>query len=237
MGISPDYIIQQARYKLNKQDRKDFDNFTETQILTAYNEGRIKWLRRNLSGMNLKKEGDEASKRRMTDYSPITTLPKDLTIAKKDGYYLSQKLFGDYFEFRRLQLVAANKCCENSRNMVCYLVGESNVDLYLRSENEKPSWEWGETFCTMNDQRLVIYTNDEFEIESAKLIYYRFPEPVTKVGVFNFELDANATTTVNCIFKKDLGELFILETVKILGGNIESMVPNQLSANQVEENN
>jgi hypothetical protein len=235
--VSVEYIIQQVKEKLNKADSGDYDNMQETKILTAYNEGRLDWLRRNLTGMNLRKEGDEASKRRMTDYSVITTLPEELQIAKKDGYYLTQKLSDQYFEFRRLILTAKNACCENTREMVCYLVGESNVSIYHRSKDQKPSYQWGETYCTMNDHRLVIYTNDEFEIEKAELVYYRYPKTVTKQGVYDLESGAFATQTVGCEFKKDLVKLFILEAVKIISGNIESFNTNQISSSQVEENN
>lgn len=237
MSVRVNYILHQVRSKLNKLDSGDFDNIPDTKIITAYNEGRLDWLRRNLVGSNLQKAGDEGTKRRMDDFKPILTLPMPLTFAKKEGYYISQKLPENYFQFKKVDLHAISSCCEGKLKMICYLVGESNTDTYLRSSDQSPSFEWGETFCVLEDDRLKIYTNDEFEIEDLKLIYYRFPKSVEKQGVLNLETGNISTQTVDCEFRKDLVSLFIKETCSLLGGNIESFNAAQNNTNQVETNN
>lgn len=237
MSVRVNYILHQTRNKLGKGDSGDYDNIPDNKIITSYNEARLDWLRRNLVGSNLQKAGDEATKRRLDDFNQILTLPVPLTFAKKDGYYITQKLPENYFEFKRVDLYAKSNCCEGSLKMICYLVGESNVDTYLRTSDMSPSFEWGETFCVLEDGRLKVYTNDEFEIESLSLIYYRFPKPVEKQGVMNMETGNFSTQTVDCEFKKDLVSLFIKETCSILAGNIESFNAAQNNANQTETNN
>lgn len=235
--VRVNYVIQQVKNKLNKLDSSDYDNIPHNKILLIYNESRLGWLRRNLTGTNMQKAGDEGSKRRLSDFNVILKLPVPLQIVKKDGYYLTSKLPDDYFEYKRLVLKASSSCCRGELPMTAYLTGESDVDMYLRSSDKCPSFEWGETFCTLIDNRLKIYTDNKFDIASAELIHYRFPHTVKKKGVYDLESGLIPTADVNCEFKKDLVDLFILETVKVISGNIESFNTNQISEAQVETNN
>jgi hypothetical protein len=232
-----DYIIKRIQEKLNKLDSKDYDNIQKNIIITAYNESRLDWLRRNLIGTNSQKHGDEGSKRRMEDFTQILKLPQDIVLSKKDGYYISQKLPDDYFAFKRLEFDAKSNCCDGTLKMICYLVGESNVDIYLRDSDLQPNFEWGETFATMVDNRLKVYTNNSFTIENPKLTYYRFPIIVEKNGVYSLEKEIISTTDVGCEFKKDLVTLFIDETVSSIAGDIESVSQYQIKQNKVETNN
>jgi hypothetical protein len=237
MSTPVEKILYLVKEKLNKLDSQDFDNLPDVKIISAYNEGRINWLRKNLSGLNVLKAGDESTKKRLDDFNEILTLPTDLTVAKKDGYYLSQKLFSDYFEFKRIEFDAKSKCCEKPLKMMCFLVGESNADLYLRDEFKQPNFNWGHTFCTLEDFRLKIYTNDEFDIENVKLTYYRFPKNVEKVGVLNLDTQAYSTSNFDCEFKTDLGILFIKEAASLIAGPLEMYNQSQLNDNQNEKTN
>lgn len=237
MSTPVEKILYLVKEKLNKLDSKDYDNIQDVKIISAYNEGRLNWLRRNLSGLNVLKAGDESTKKRLDDFNEILTLPKEIFVAKKDGYYLSQKLFPDYFEFKRLEFDAKSKCCEKPLKMMCFLVGESNAELYLRDENKKPSFNWGETFCTLQDFRLKIYTADEFDIENVKITYYRFPENVKKTGILDIDSQNYSTSNVDCEFKKDLGNIFINETVSLLSASLELFNQTQLNDNQIEKTN
>ena len=243
MSLKPNYIIQQAKYKLNKLDSKDFDNIPDTVILTAYNEGRIKWLRRNLSGTNNSKSGDESTKIRLDDFNQILGSPVHLNLAEKDGYYISQKLTSltnEYFQFKRLDnLKGRNNCCKNEMSMVAYLVGESDIPMYLQTSDKCPSFEWGQVLCTLADNRLKIYTDNKFKLntENVNLIYYRFPKPVMKAGVVDLETEQVSSVDVPCEFKKDLGLLFIEEAVSILASNLELYNQAQVNSQEVEKNN
>lgn len=231
------YIIQSVKKKLNKLDSKDFDNVLDTHILSTYNEVRIDWLRTNLVGYNVQKLGDESSNRRMDDFNIILTLPTPLVVVKKDRYYISEKLFENYMAFKRLELKVKSNCCEGTLHMKAYLNGESNIDLLLDSDDKNPSFDWGETICSLVDGRLKIYTNNEFEIEEANLIYYRFPAPVEKAGVHFLEKGVQSTVDIDCEFKKDLCSLFIAETVASLAGDIESLNQREIQNAKIEKTN
>jgi hypothetical protein len=67
-----------------------------------------------------------------------------------------------------------------------------------------------------------IYTNNEFEIQSANLVYYRQPIKIQIQGCIDPYTSVQSTQNVECEFKDDIVEVIIDETVSILAGDIES---------------
>ena len=51
--------------------------------------------------------------------------------------------------------------------MKVYLAEQANRDVLLSDVNKKPSFEWGETFATMEGNKIQIYTNGEFIVVDA----------------------------------------------------------------------
>ena len=79
------------KQRLNKLSSNDFDNIENWQILEAFNKSQIEWVRRQLHGNNIYKEGDEMSKRRVDDLQ-ILLEELDLTGTETDRY-LKQTIF------------------------------------------------------------------------------------------------------------------------------------------------
>ena len=57
------------KQRLNKLSSNDYDNIECWMMVEAFNKGMVDWGRRNLHGLNLVKEGDEQSKRRIGSLS------------------------------------------------------------------------------------------------------------------------------------------------------------------------
>jgi hypothetical protein len=229
-------IELKIKSRLNKIDSQDYDNVERWTIVEAFNKGQVSWCRRNLHGLNIKQTGDEGSKRRIDDLQILLT-PSPITLVKRDLFYESSTLPGNYFEWKKVSLKAKHPCCKDARNMVVYLVEEANTDLLLRDENKKPSFEWGETFCTLINNRLRIYTNNEFDASDAELVYYRQPRRVEFAGTRDPYTLTISPLDIECEFKDDIVELFIDEAVKIIAGDIESVAQTQIAQQQVEGNN
>lgn len=231
-------IRLKVQQRINKLASADFDNIHAWQIVEAFNKAVVNWCRRNLHGLNVKQTGDEQSKARIDDLQIILTQTPVIPFIKKDGYYESANpLPADYFEWKRLSAKATSPCCEDPRQMVITLAEEANVDELNRDFNKKPSFEWGETYCTMKDNRIRIHTNNEFDVPNAILFYYRQPRRIQMAGVQDPYSGITPILDVECEFKDDLVELFVDETVKILTGDIESFNPQQNASQQVEGNN
>jgi hypothetical protein len=119
---------------------------------------------------------------------------------------------------------------------VIYLAEEENVPLLLGDDLKKPSFEWGETFCTFVGNRLRVYTGNDFEIKNAEIMYYRFPVNIQLSGCVDpYTLQASAAD-VECEFKDDIAEILIDEAVQILAGDIESITQYQIAQTNGQTN-
>ena len=73
-------IVIKIKQRLNKLDSQDYDNIECWQIVEAFNKAQVEWSRRQLHGINVVKEGDEQSTRRIDDLQALlitTDLPSN----------------------------------------------------------------------------------------------------------------------------------------------------------------
>jgi hypothetical protein len=227
-------IAIKMKQRLNKLDSNDYDNIECWQIVESFNKGQVEWSRRQLHGTNPEKEGDEASTRRKDDLQVL--LNTDTLVIYDKQYYYSGQLPTDYLEWKRVDVYAKQNCCEK-RRMVVYLAEEGNLNLLLRDKGKRPSFEWAETFATLIGNKVNIYTNEEFEIQTADIIYYRQPVKIQIQGCVDPYTGLASAVNIPCEFKDDIIELIIDEAVSILAGDIESGNQFSRGEQQAERNN
>jgi hypothetical protein len=228
-------ILIKVKQRLNKLASNDYDNIQDWQVIEAFNKGQVDWCRRNLHGLNIVKEGDEQSTRRIDDLQHLLTTV-DLSVIDKGDYYESTDIPSNYLQWKRISSKAKNDCCE-PRKMVVYLAEQANVDTLLRDKNKQPNFEWAETFATFQDNKVQIYTNNKFEIVEPTLTYYTQPVGIQIAGVQDPYTGLVPTVDVECSFKEDMIELLIDECAKIIAGDIESQIQMQRQQQSVENNN
>lgn len=228
-------ILLKVKQRLNKLDSQDYDNLQDWQIIEAFNKGQVDWCRRNLHGLNIVKEGDEQSTRRIDDLQVLLETISLIVIDRQT--FFEANLPTDYLQWKRVSCKAYDKCCPDPRPMVVYLAEVANVDELLRDKNKKPSFEWAETFATMQTDKLQIYTNGEFTVTEPKLIYYRQPVRIEIAGVRDPYTGNIPIVDTICEFKDDLVELFVDECAKIIAGDIESVIQMQRQSQATESNN
>jgi len=222
------------KQRLNKLDSQDYDNITCWQVVESFNKAQVEWVRRQLHGINVVKEGDEQSTRRKDDLQKLL-IREPLVAAKKDIYY-EGNIPIDYLQWKRVDIYANKGCCDR-RRMTVYLAEEGNLNQLLRDKSKQPNFEWAETFATLIDNTVHLYTNGEFEISEALLTYYRQP---TKIQILNCSdpyTGITSTAEVECEFKDDIIELIIDEAVSILAGDIESTNQYTRSQQSAERSN
>ena len=220
-------ITIKIKQRLNKLDSQDYDNITCWQIVEAFNKAQVEWSRRQLHGINVVKEGDEQSTRRKDDLQKLL-IKTPLTSVKQDLYY-EGNVPQNYLQWKRVDIYAKKDCCDK-RRMTVYLAEEGNLNQLLRDKSKQPSFEWAETFATLINDTVHLYTNNEFEVEESFLTYYRQPLKIQIDGCSDPYTGITSTTNVDCEFKDDIIELIIDEAVSILAGDIES--GNQFSRTQ-----
>jgi hypothetical protein len=208
-----------VKQRLNKLDSQDYDNLQCWQIVEVFNKAQVEWVRRQLHGINLVKEGDEQSTRRKDDLQVLLS-PLTLNPLKRESYFQCD-IPSDYLQWKRIDTFAKKDCCDK-RRMAVYLAEEGNLTQLLRDKSKQPSFEWGETFATLINNTIHIYTNDEFDVESASLIYYRQPRKVQFLNCSDPYTGVASTADIECELKDDIIELIIDEAVSLLAGDIES---------------
>lgn len=215
------------KQRLNKLDSQDYDNITCWQVVESFNKAQVEWARRQLHGINVVKEGDEQSTRRKDDLQKLL-IKEPVSTVKKDLYYQGD-VPQDYLQWKRVDVYASSDCCDK-RRMTVYLAEEGNLNQLLRDKSKQPSFEWSETFATLINDTVHVYTDNKFEISETLLTYYRQPRKIQIEGCSDPYTGLISTTEVLCEFKDDIIELIIDEAVSILAGDIES--GNQYSRTQ-----
>jgi len=215
--------------RLNKLASFDYDNIECWQIMEAFNKGQLEWVRRQVHGANMFKEGDESSKMNIDDLQILqaNTIANPITITKKDGYYETSLFPAEYLYYKRISVKSVATCCPSPRRMIVYLSEVADVDNLLTDKFKSPSARWGETFGTISANRMNIYTNNEFDLTQPVLYYYRKPREVLIENCTNPSTGAVITTEQTCEFKDDITEILIDEACAILAGDIESTLQYQ----------
>jgi hypothetical protein len=221
--------------RLNKLSSQDYDNIEDWQIAEAFNKAQVEWVRRQLHGNNLFKEGDEQSTRRVDDLQ-ILLHQKDLTGFNQGIYFETATLPEDYLQYKRVTIKGRTTTCP-PRTFRVYLAEEADADQLLIDDNSNPNFEWGETFCTLIGNKIRIYTNGLFDIVAPKLIYYRQPRPVQFRGSMDIATGSIYGADQTSEFKDDIVELMIDETCSIIAGDIESQLQFQRNSQNAERNN
>lgn len=223
------------KQRLNKLASNDYDNIECWQIVEAFNKAQVEWVRRQLHGNNLFKEGDEGSKRRVDDLQILLTQIQLLGNNKKK-FFESKVLPANYLQYKRVDAYAKSDCCPE-RGMTVYLAEEANADQLLRDIYRQPSFEWAETFCTIMGNKVKVYTDNKFNLSDCSLTYYRQPRRIQILGCVDPYTQVASTQEVTCEFKDDIVELLIDEAAGILAGDIESMNQFQRGTQMAERNN
>jgi hypothetical protein len=225
--------LLQIKFKerLNKLASLDYDNIECWQITEAFNKAQLEWVRRQVNGVNQLKAGDESSDMKIDDLQVLLT-SQILATAKHPTYNETDPLPSDYLYFKRISAEAKTDCCPN-RSVIAYLAAEADVDNLLADVLRNPNVEWGETFATFIGNRARIYTNGKFDVENAKLTYYRKPRPISFYGCMDIAT-GTLSANVECELKDDVTELIIDDAVSIIAGDIESS--NQYSRNKQNSN-
>ena len=223
------------KQRLNKLASFDYDNLECWQIQEAYNKARTSWLRRQIYGINIRKEGSEESTGLVDDLQVLLTNERLQPVNKK--YFYEGALPENYLYYVRVDAFATSECCKDEeRRMTIYQTEEANMGILLTSDTKGPSFEWGETVSTLVGDTVRVYTNNEFDITEMILTYFRKPLEVLFKDCINPKTGTINTKDQECELKDDVVEIIIDEAVSILAGDIESVTQFQRAQQNVQSN-
>lgn len=223
-------ILLQLKIKqrLNKLASFDSDNIECWQVSEAFNKAQLAWVRKQHKGINIQKEGEESTVMAVDDLQNLLIPDKEIKGVDHDGIFTTERFPADYLYFSRVRVTAKSDCCTNIP-LTVYLAEVANLDVLLTDELRKPSLEWRETFCTISNHCLQVYTRN-FDIETCSLAYYRKPREIKILGCVDYSTGITNKKEATCEFKDDIAEILIDECVAILAGDIENMT--QVSRNK-----
>lgn len=225
-------IPVKVRQRLNKLSSSDYDNLEPWQIVEAFNKFQLEWVRNQIQGTNMRKDGAESTIRKVDDLQSLLK-PLQLKGINRDYYFESTKLPEDYLDYSRVTLYASKGECKRQR-LRGRLVEEANIDIYLDDPNINPSFIWRSTLVTLVGDRIRVYTNKDFIIDEIDGLYYRYPRPISLSGVK--DINDNPGTNINPEFSDDIVEILIDGAAAILAGDIQDLNQNQILTNRTDKN-
>lgn len=229
--MKPQTAILKLRNRLNKIHSSDYDNIPDYQGVEAINKAALQVTRDIIHGNVKYQEGDEQTILRIDDIQFLLK-PLNLKGTSVNPQIFEAKLPSDYEWYKRIIPIATKGDCKNQR-MLSRLVEEANVPTYLQDWSMKPDWDWRETFHTMLNNKIRIYTDNQFSIEYLDMVYYRKPVKMDIAG-YTHE-DSIVSADVDLEFKDDLAEIIIDAAAGILAGDIESLNQAQINVQRPKD--
>ena len=220
--------------RLNKLASHDYANIECNNKREAIKKAQLEWVRRQIHGMNLMKEGDEESKMRVDDLQ-ILLKPEDLKLTDKGIFYQTEKLPDDYGWFKTVTVMGEKDGC-TSQILDIHHIEEANVNDWLNDWSKSPSFEFRQCFYTFSGNTIKVYTNNEFSVSRITLIYYRLPKKYN-LDECGESYDGTVSPSQDIEFKDDVAELIIDEAASILAADIENVNAYQVLTKRKEENN
>lgn len=230
--MNVDIVLYKIRQAINKVDSQDYDNVENYVLLDYFNKCQLLYLREQLRGYNLSKDGDEGSKIALNSFQVlITTQNISYTSANKKEQYYWSNLPSDYYLIKRVDITAEQTGCKClANNFRLYLAENYMCSEYYYDAMKSPSFDWRETFYTIANNELRIYYKD-FIIKSASITYYRKPRIVEKNGEFSTFLNAVSVANVDPELPDDVVENIIQMTASYIAGDIQDQLSYQIHSN------
>lgn len=210
---------------LEKQATSANGNFTPQNKEDALNKVLSDWIRKQIQGVNLLREGQEETTIKVDDLQ-ILLVEKSLNVRKGKLSVDTDTIPSNYRYYNKLSVYASKGNCSNVL-IPSVFVENGNVDEYLSDGTFSPSFEFEQCFHVLLNDKFRVFTGDDFDVTKALLSYYRDPLKIS----FKKEQLAEEWE-----WKEDVAEILIDEAIKYLAGNIEHLNAYQTADSRLKEN-
>lgn len=164
------------------------------EFVLIYNEQQNKWYESKFKGRSSKFVIDDVQTLAARDF-PLTL------VGTSDDYY-EYGLPDNYLDYissngrahKNYTLPDKTTVTCTNKRMRMFQSMLPNKELYLRDNNNNPSFEHAETFVTVSADKLQVYKTD-FVMDSVFLTYYRYPAAVDIDGYTR--VDQTASTNID----------------------------------------
>lgn len=211
-------LLYRLDMKLNKLASTEHQNIPLENKILVLNEALLKLIKKKVGSNNIYSLGLDSFKKRYEDLQVLIT-PFEKTIIKENKsqyhtYSVDLESLKNKYMFPLECYCVANKGqCLNRKIDIQNIVRHGDVHIYMNNEHYRPSFEYQDTFAQITNNKLVIYTNDDFTISDVYLSYLRYPNKIDFDGYEDF--DGSLSITQNCelpdYLEDELTDLAVLE--------------------------
>lgn len=202
--ISVDSLLYKIDQKLNKLSTNEHQSIQLEDKILALNEAQIKLIKRKVSGIATTSGlGLEGSRKRYEDLQNLIvdhSSPLDLKLTDENIHQYTAdltQLTPKYLFYIDSYVVADKGKCKNKKIWVNKdLTKHADVSMLLNNSHYKPSFEYEETFSTLADNKIAVYTDGTFTPKKIYVSYLRYPKYINKEGYV--DLDGNETSNQDC---------------------------------------
>lgn len=228
--ISVDSLLYKIDQRLNKLASNEHQEIQLEDKILALNEAQLKLIKQKFTGISTpSKMGFGAFKKR---YQDIENLLVDfdknsLTLAEADKNINRwsadlSKLNPRWMLYADAYIIAdKGKCKDRIIWINKDLVKHGNIQFLINNSDFEPSFEYQETFNTITNNKISIYTDGTFEPKSIHILYVRYPDYIDKSGYIKF--DGSESEDTDCELYDLLEDELLDLTVTNLADYTENM--------------
>lgn len=238
--ILVDNLIYGIDQKLNKLSTLTNQKIHVEDKVLALNKAQTTLIIKRLNPNNTLQLGFEANKKRYDDLQILVESPHEhpLILELKDkllnkwsaalGNLKPQYMF--YVD--SYILATKGECKERVLYVNKDLTKHGDVSTLLNNSNYKPSFEYQETFNTISDNNIEIYTDGTFTPTKLYISYLRYPKEIDAEGYER--LDGTPSKNQNSELPDYLEEELLNWTVLELGFSTENIPATQASGERIK---
>lgn len=228
--ILVDSLLYKIDQRLNKLSSNDHQEIQLEDKILALNEAQLKLIKTKFTGHSTpSRMGFDAFKKRYQDIQNllIDFNENSLTLELADpainqwDVQLSE-LNPKYMLYADAYVIADKGRCKDRVIWINKdLVKHGDIQFLLNNEDWKPSFEYQETFNTITNDKISVYTDGTFSPKSISVLYVKYPDYIDKIGYVKF--DGSNSVNKNCELEDYLEDELLDLTIANLADFTENM--------------
>lgn len=225
-----DSLLYKIDQRLNKLSSNEHQEIQLEDKILALNEAQLKLIKTKFTGISTpSRMGFDAFKKRYQDIQNLLVdfNQNSLTLTEADpliNQWDSQlsKLKPKFMFYADSYIIANKGRCKNRVIWINKdLAKHGDIQFLLNNEDFKPSFEYQETFNTMTNGNISIYTDGTFTPKNIKILYIKYPDYIDKKGYVKF--DGSDSVNKDCELTDYLEDELLDLTIQNLGDFTENM--------------
>lgn len=228
--IAVDSLLYKIDQRLNKLSSNEHQSIQLEDKILALNEAQIKLIKTKYTGTSSPLQlGFDSFKKRYQDIENLIVdySKNSLTLELVDKNLHQweaelNKLKPKFMLYADAYILADKGRCKNHMVWINKdLVKHGDIQFLINNENFTPSFEYQETFNSITNGKISVYTDGTFVPTKLHLMYIRYPKPIDKEGYIHF--DGSLSENSDCELVSYLEDELLDLTVQNLADYTENI--------------